>query len=78
MAAEVYTHRTEPDEDGNVFHIESPREIVPRIIFETIAWYKSEPHHAGFSEPERNKHIWISVVEAAGGAHRGWRYLPDA
>jgi hypothetical protein len=30
------------------------------------------------SEPERDKHIWISVVEIAGGADRCWKHIPNA
>ena len=70
--------RIEPDERGNVFHIESPRELGPRIIREAIAWYKTQPHHTGLSEPEHDKQVWISVVEVAGGADRCWRHLSNA
>ena len=75
MTDEVHTHRTEPDERGNVFHIESPHEIGPRVVREAIAWYKGQRHHTELSEPERDKHIWISVVEVADGAARGCKYI---
>jgi hypothetical protein len=78
MTDERYTECTEPDEHGNIFQVESPRELGPRIVREAIAWYKTEPHHGEFGEPERNKKVWISVVEASGGADRSWRCLPNA
>jgi hypothetical protein len=53
-------------------------EIGPRAVREAIAWYKAQPHHTELSEPERDKHIWISVVEVAGGADRSWKYIANA
>ena len=73
MTDEIHTHRAEPDERGNVFDIESPRELGPRIIREAIAWYRAQPHHAELSEPEYDKHIWISVVELGDVADHCWR-----
>ena len=78
MTDKIHTHRTEPDERGNVFHIESPHEIGPRVVRESIAWYNAQPHHTELSEPERDKHIWISVVEVAGGADRCLKYIANA
>jgi len=78
MTDKIHTHRTEPDERGNVFHIESPHEIGPRVVREAIAWYEAQPHHAELSEPERDKHIQISVVEVASGADRCWKYNANA
>ena len=78
MTDEVFTHCTERDERGNVFHIQSPRELGPRIVRAATAWYRAQPHHAETSEPEQGRQCWISVVEVAGAADRCWRYSPNA
>lgn len=69
------TFRTSPDEQGNVFHIESYQPIGPRIKRECVAWYWAQPHHREMSEPEHGKQIWISTLEVAGQSDRCWRYL---
>jgi hypothetical protein len=75
MNNKTYTHQTEPDERGNVFHIESEQEIGHRIIREAITWYSEQPHHKGATQPESNRHIRISTLEIPGGSHRAWNYL---
>jgi hypothetical protein len=71
------TFRTEPDERGNIFHIESSHPVGLRIVRECVAWYWSQPHHDKMSEPEHDKQIWISTVEVPAGADRCWRYLSE-
>jgi len=71
----TYTHQTEPDERGNVFHIESEQELGQRVIREAIAWYREQPHHKEATQLESNRHIWISTLEISGGSHRAWKYL---
>lgn len=74
MADEIYEYRTQPDELGNVFVIESPDELHPGVVSDAIRWYQGQRHLKN-GESEQNKSVWISVNKVLGGIHCSWKYL---
>jgi len=71
----TYSYTSQPDDQNNVYVIESNVEIGPRIVRETIDWYKSEPHHRALDNPESGKKVFIAVSEVSGGTCHSWRHI---